>query len=140
MVNPNFEDPLVPEIVTKYTENKINILKQPSYGLNNMLFNYLYNIFKKSIFCLFFFYFLVVKIKMKINKMKKMKIMTIKKKMKIIIMMKKRNIENIEEDPIEQEQKFISENKNLINYIIIKYIKKLQIYDELVIINNKDDD
>ena len=78
--------------------------------------------------------------KMKINKMKKMKIMTIKKKMKIIIMMKKRNIENIEEDPIEQEQKFISENKNLINYIIIKYIKKIQIYDELVIINNKDDD
>ena len=77
---------------------------------------------------------------MKINKMKKMKIMTIKKKMKIIIMMKKRNIENIEEDPIEQEQKFISENKNLINYIIIKYIKKIQIYDELVIINNKDDD
>ena len=72
--------------------------------------------------------------------MKKMKIMTIKKKMKIIIMMKKRNIENIEEDPIKQEQKFISENKNLINYIIIKYIKKLQIYDELVIINNKDDD
>ena len=72
--------------------------------------------------------------------MKKMKIMTIKKKMKIIIMMKKRNIENIEEDPIEQEQKFISENKNLINYIIIKYIKKIQIYDELVIINNKDDD
>ncbi len=69
-----------------------------------------------------------------------MKIMTIKKKMKIIIIMKKRNIENIEEDPIEQEQKFISENKNLINYIIIKYIKKLQIYDELVIINNKDDD
>ena len=66
--------------------------------------------------------------------------MTIKKKMKIIIMMKKRNIENIEEDPIEQEQKFISENKNLINYIIIKYIKKIQIYDELVIINNKDDD
>ena len=60
--------------------------------------------------------------------------------MKIIIMMKKRNIENIEEDPIEQEQKFISENKNLINYIIIKYIKKIQIYDELVIINNKDDD
>ena len=81
-----------------------------------MLFNYLYNIFKKSIFCLFFFYVLVVKIKLKINKMKKMKIMTIKKKMKIIIMMKKRNIENIEEDPIEQEQKFISENKNLINY------------------------
>ena len=77
---------------------------------------------------------------MKINKMKKMKIMTIKKKMKIIIMMKKRNIENIEEDPIEQEQKFISEKKNLINYIIIKYIKKIQIYDELVIINNKDDD
>ena len=77
---------------------------------------------------------------MKINKMKKMKIMTIKKKMKIIIMMKKRNIENIEEDPIKQEQKFISENKNLINYIIIKYIKKIQIYDELVIINNKDDD
>ena len=72
--------------------------------------------------------------------MKKMKIMTIKKKMKIIIMMKKRNIENIEEDPIKQEQKFISENKNLINYIIIKYIKKIQIYDELVIINNKDDD
>ena len=72
--------------------------------------------------------------------MKKMKIITIKKKMKIIIMMKKRNIENIEEDPIEQEQKFISENKNLINYIIIKYIKKIQIYDELVIINNKDDD
>ena len=69
-----------------------------------------------------------------------MKIMTIKKKMKIIIMMKKRNIENIEEDPIEQEQKFISENKNLINYNIIKYIKKIQIYDELVIINNKDDD
>ena len=69
--------------------------------------------------------------KMKINKMKKMKIM---------IMMKKRNIENIEEEPIKQEQKFISENKNLINYIIIKYIKKLQIYDELVIINNKDDD
>ena len=69
-----------------------------------------------------------------------MKIMTIKKKMKIIIMMKKRNIENIEEDPIKQEQKFISENKNLINYIIIKYIKKIQIYDELVIINNKDDD
>ena len=69
-----------------------------------------------------------------------MKIMTIKKKMKIIIMMKKRNIENIEEDPIELEQKFISENKNLINYIIIKYIKKIQIYDELVIINNKDDD
>ena len=69
-----------------------------------------------------------------------MKIMTIKKKMKIIIMMKKRNIENIEEDPIEQEQKFISEKKNLINYIIIKYIKKLQIYDVLVIINNKDDD
>ena len=64
---------------------------------------------------------------MKINKMKKMKIMTIKKKMKIIIMMKKRNIENIEEDPIKQEQKFISENKNLINYIIIKYIKKIQI-------------
>ena len=60
--------------------------------------------------------------------------------MKIIIMMKKRNIENIEEDPIKQEQKFISENKNLINYIIIKYIKKIQIYDELVIINNKDDD
>ena len=53
---------------------------------------------------------------MKINKMKKMKIITIKKKMKIKIMMKKRNIENIEEDPIEQEQKFISENKNLINY------------------------
>ena len=78
--------------------------------------------------------------KMKINKMKKMKIMTIKKKMKIIIMMKKRNIENIEEDPIKQQQKFISENKNLINYIIIKYIKKIQIYDELVIINNKDDD
>ena len=48
--------------------------------------------------------------------MKKMKIMTIKKKMKIIIMMKKRNIENIEEEPIKQEQKFISENKNLINY------------------------
>ena len=69
-----------------------------------------------------------------------MKIMTIKKKMKIIIMMKKRNIENIEEDPIKQEQKFISKNKNLINYIIIKYIKKIQIYDELVIINNKDDD
>ena len=55
MVNPNAEDPLVPEIATKYAENKINILKQPSYGLNNMLFNYLYNIFKKSIFCLFFF-------------------------------------------------------------------------------------
>ena len=72
--------------------------------------------------------------------MKKMKIMTKKKKMKIIIMMKKRNIENIEEDPIKQQQKFISENKNLINYIIIKYIKKIQIYDELVIINNKDDD
>ena len=69
-----------------------------------------------------------------------MKIMTKKKKMKIIIMMKKRNIENIEEDPIKQEQKFISENKNLINYNIIKYIKKIQIYDELVIINNKDDD
>ena len=60
--------------------------------------------------------------------------------MKIMIMMKKRNIENIEEDPIEQKQKFISENKNLINYIIIKYIKKIQIYDELVIISNKDDD
>ena len=43
--------------------------------------------------------------------------MTIKKKMKIIIMMKKRNIENIEEDPIKQEQKFISENK-------IKLLKK----------------
>ena len=35
MVNPNFEDPLVPEIWTEYTQNKINILKQPSYGLNN---------------------------------------------------------------------------------------------------------
>ena len=69
-----------------------------------------------------------------------MKIMTIKKKMKIMIMMKKRNIENIEEEPIKQEQKFISEKKNLINYIINKYLKKIQIYDELVIINNKDDD
>ena len=55
-------------------------------------------------------------------------------------MKKKRNIENKEEAPIKQEQKFISENKNLINYIIIKYIKKIQIYDELVIINNNDDD
>ena len=58
MVNPNPEDPLFPEIATEYTENKINILKQPSYGLNNMLFDYLYNIFKKSIFfCLFFLLF-----------------------------------------------------------------------------------
>ena len=56
MVNPNPEDPLFPEIATKYAENKINILKQPSYGLNNMLFNYLYNIFKNQIFCLFFFF------------------------------------------------------------------------------------
>ncbi len=71
--------------------------------------------------------------------MKKMKIMTIKKKKKKIIMMKKRNIENIEEDPIKQEQKFISEKKNLINYIIIKYIKKIQ-YGELVIVDSKDDD
>ncbi len=56
MVNPNFEDPLVPEIGTEYVENKINILKQPSYGLNNMLFNYLYNILKKSNFFLSFFF------------------------------------------------------------------------------------
>ena len=27
MVNPNLEDPLVPEIATEYAENKINILK-----------------------------------------------------------------------------------------------------------------
>ena len=57
MVIPNPEDPLVPEIATQYVENKINILKQPSYGLNNMLFNYLYNIFKKSNFLSFFLLF-----------------------------------------------------------------------------------
>jgi hypothetical protein len=56
MVNPNPEDPLFPEIATEYVENKINILKQPSYGLNNMLFNYLYNIFKKSNFLSFFYF------------------------------------------------------------------------------------
>ena len=58
MVNPNPEDPLFPEIATKYAENKINILKQPSYGLNNILFNYLYNILKKSNFFLSFFFLL----------------------------------------------------------------------------------
>ena len=31
MVNPNPEDPLFPEIATKYAENKINILKQPPF-------------------------------------------------------------------------------------------------------------
>ena len=38
--NPNLEAPLVPKIETEYVENKINILKQRCYGLNNMLFNF----------------------------------------------------------------------------------------------------
>ena len=49
------------------------------------------------------------------------------------------NQENIEETLIQKEEKFISENQNLIN-LIITYFKKLPIYEEFGIYNNKDDD